>query len=159
MNNSIKKTVTDNLGGLNHIRFVPARLVNSISPVYNGAIHLAVELKANAAWYELPYSIETLGFKDEQQESEHGAYYTKQITAIVPQHNDEKNNFLSVMDNERFIVDCLDNNGKRRLVGTIAEPMQLKKMADTKNNVAGRNEYQLTFTGTGTQLSPFYYPE
>lgn len=156
MKNKIDFENTDNLGGVNTLKFIPVAGVASIAPVLGGAIHTGVVLNDNYAWYELPFTLETMGFKDEGQPSENGTFYNKQIVGIVPKHNAEKINFLSNTDNVKFIVDCLDNNGIRRLVGTVAEPLILIVSADTKTSVAGRNEYLLTFTGSGTALSPVY---
>lgn len=154
--NDIEKTVTDNIGGANKLRFVPVSGIASIPSIYAGAIQSTVVLKAGYRWYDCYCTLGSLYYKDEQQDGEHGVSFKKEVGGSVPRPTDDLIEVFSTMDNGRFVLDVTDNNGHRRLIGTVEEPMYFKRMADTKAAPADKNEYRLLFSGAGTTESPGY---
>lgn len=156
MENDIKKIEGDNLGGIYSFKFIPVTDVQSIPSTLNGAIHNEVNIKTNTRWYEGYCTIETMNFSDNQEDSDHGAFHTKEFLGIVPKDRPELIDLFNGMKNKRFILDLVDNNGTRKLVGTVEEPLNFSSGFDTKANIAGRNEYKISFKGQGVAKSPIY---
>lgn len=156
MKKDIDRFENDNLGGINSFKIIEAKHIIGWPPVYAGCIHTAPIIAPGAAWRTIYCTEGTMQLKDDQQPSDHGAYHTKEFSGNTPKDRPEVLELLNHLKDEKFVLDCLDNNGQRKLVGTPSEPLTLVSSADTKNSVPGRNEYKLVFKGDGINKSPFY---
>lgn len=156
MENNIKRHSGDNLGGNYSFKFIPVGDVDEIPETFEGAVHHAVELKSNTMWFDGECTEHTMSFKDEQRESDHGSYHEKEFTGIVPKDREEMIDLFNRIKDQKFILDITDNNGTRKLVGTLTEPMYLTAGMDSKADPSGRNEYRISFKGSGIDRSPVY---
>lgn len=145
-----------NLGGNYFFKFIPVSHVESIPQAYKSEIHHAVVLKPNSRWFDFYCTKGTIDFLDEQQESKQGDFHLKTISGFVPKDRVDLKNLFDVMMNDKFIVDITDNNGVRKLVGSIDEPLTFKSKFTTGNDVNKRNGYTITFSGEGIKKSPLY---
>jgi hypothetical protein len=96
-------------------------------------------------------------YNEEKQQSPHGDYYKAKLTAFIPQDRSEVNNQLELMKNKLFIIDYTDNNGERKLVGTVENPLSFTDTMDTGANVPNRNGYTIEFSGDILKKSPTYF--
>lgn len=156
MKKDLEKFENDNIGGVNSFKFIEAKHIVSMHQPLGGAIHTAPQLAAGSAWREAYCTLGTMYLKEESQKSEHGTYHNKEFGGIVPKDRPEVLELLDFLKDEKFVIDCIDNNGQRKLVGTPDEPLSLETGHDTKPDVSGRNEYKIVFKGEGVNKSPFY---
>lgn len=158
MSNDIEKHHGDNLGGVNSFKFAFANSVDTIPPIIDGSIHHAVTLLTSppSRWFDGYCTEGTMQLKETAKDSEHGEYQEKEFTGIVPKGRPELIDLFNSMADQLFIIDAIDNNGIRRLIGNKEEPLKLKVDFDTKADVPQRNEYRISFKGTGVKKSPQY---
>jgi hypothetical protein len=152
----IEKFEGENLGGVFRFRFLPVEEVNEIPETLEGAVHHEVDVLPGGRWRDGYCTAYTMSFKDEQVESEQGSYHQKEFSGLVPKERPELVDLFNSMRDRKFILDVFDNNGTRRLVGTVDEPMYCVVASDSKNAVAERNEHKVVFRGVGVLRSPFY---
>lgn len=154
--NDINKFTDDNLGGVMLFKFIPVDDVQEIPTAINNMIASAVVLKPATRWYEFYGTIGTIEFNEDQSDSEAGSYFKKSLKAITPKNRTDVDLIFGEMKNRRFILDVLDNNGIRKIVGTIQEGLKFTSKASTKGEATQRNEYVIEFTGDGENKSPTY---
>jgi len=152
----INKFTDDNLGGIYLFKFTPADDVQSISEPIDGFITKEISLKPDARWFDFYGTEGTMQFSEEDANSNDGALYNKKLTAITPKQRTELDQLFYKMRNRRFILDVIDNNGLRKIVGSIEEPLKFSNKGDTKNQASGRNEYAIEFACQSTFKSYTY---
>jgi hypothetical protein len=156
MINEIKKHENDNLGSVVELKFLPIEAVETMPIAVNGAVHAPVVLKQNFAWINCYCSPNTISFKEDAADSEHGTYYKKKLSGKTPKDRSEVIDSFSKMDNGKFILLYKDANGTLKLIGSPDEPIYFKNSFSTKEDVAQRNEYDINFEGDGLLKSPVY---
>lgn len=156
MQNDIIRQVSDNIGSVIAFEFLEIKGVSVIPPTVRATIWNAVELVDGYRWQKGYGTEGTMSFKDEPANSENGGYHKKIFSANVPKDRPEINDLFNSMQNKKFILQIMDANGLKKLIGTIDEPLTFKSGYDTKANFQGRAEYQISFEGEGVDKSPFY---
>jgi hypothetical protein len=155
--NDINKHCEDNLGGLNSFKFIPTTEVNSIVDAINGKVCEPLVVANLGRWYDCYATEGTIKFSEELQDSKHGDFFQLKLTAFVPKGRTDVSDQLEKMKNKNFIIDCLDNNERRVLVGTKEKPMRFKYSYDTGSGVPNRNGYTLEFYGVSIKNTPTYF--
>lgn len=155
--NDILKHCEDNIGGVYLFRIVLSSDVIGIAERFNGKVCEPVTLKAGARWYDFYGTEGTMDLKEDQQENDHGSYFKIKLVASVPKIRTSIDETFEDMKNKKFIVDCIDNNGHRKLLGTISEPLQFKYSAGTGVGAPNKNGYSVEFYGDVVKNSPTYY--
>lgn len=153
----INKHCEDNLGGIFLLRFIPSNDIETIVEPIDGRVTEPVVLKENTRWYEFYATPETIKFDEDQQQSPHGDYFKIKLTGNTPKDRAEVISTLNEMKNKTFILDYIDNNGTRKLVGTITEPIKFKHTSTTGNTVPSKNGTSFEFYGDVIDKSPEYY--
>lgn len=156
MINDITRHENDNLGGVNSFEFILAEAVNQLPEVFEGAIHNEIELNDNYRWYKMYCTEFTMGLKEQQQDSDHGASFKKIFVGKIPKDRTEVTDILNLLKNRPLILCLTYNNGCKKIVGSPDEPMYFKGNLDTKTDITGRNEHDVVFEGEGVDKSPFY---
>ena len=155
--NDINKHCEDNLGGVYFFRFIPKTDVSSISEPINGKVCEPVALIPGARWFDFYGTEGTKSLKEDQQQSDQGDYFRIKLSGSTPKVRTDVSNTLFDMKDQEFIVDCIDNNGHRKLLGTIKEPLRFSFVSDTGNAAQNKNAYAFEFTADLSKLSPTYY--
>jgi hypothetical protein len=153
----INKHCADNLGGIFLLRYIPKDDVESIVEPINGRVTEPVVLKANKRWFEFYATPETLKFNEEQQESPQGDYFKIKLTGATPKDRADIISAFNKMKKPSFIIDYTDNNGLRKLVGTITEPLRFKHSSTTGDKAPSKNGHSFEFFGDVIDKSPEYY--
>jgi hypothetical protein len=156
MLNDITRHSSDNLGGVNAFKFVPAKGVNPLPASLNGAIHHELTLKDGYRWYTGYCTEFTMNYKESPVQSEHGLAYKKTFSGKVPNDRSDLTWLFDEMKDQGFILDITDNNGQRKIVGNPDEPVYFVSTLDTKAEMAQRNEHEIVFEGEGIDKAPFY---
>jgi hypothetical protein len=155
--NDINKHCDDNLGGVYLLRFIPKTDVSSIALPIKGRVCEPVVLNAGACWYEFYGTEGTKNLKEDQQPSEHGDFFKLKLSGSTPKIRTSISDTLNEMKDKEFIIDCIDNNGHRRLLGTINEPLRFQFTSDTGNSAPNKNAYTFEFYGDVSKSPPTYY--
>lgn len=146
----------DNIGGSNALKFAYVDDVESIPDAVMQTVDMAIVMKAGKRFYDLPFTLETLGFTDTQADSENGALYDKSVNGFCPCDVTMNAGVFNYMENSRFILVIDDNNGLRRIVGTVAEPLQFKADRVSPPTTVETPGYNFSFYGQGTQQAYIY---
>lgn len=155
--NDINKHCSDNIGGVYLLKFIPKTDVSSIPATINGKVCEPVILNSGARWYEFYGTEGTKSLKEDQQPSEHGDYFKLKLAGSTPKIRTDVSDIFNEMKDQEFIIDCTDNNGNRRLLGTINEPLRFQFTSDTGNGAANKNAYTFEFYGDVSKVPPTYY--
>ncbi len=153
----IIKHQNDNLGGIFSLKVIPVEDITSIPETAEGVIHHAIITANNGRWLDFYATEYTLDYKEEQQSSEQGDYFSKVLTGKVPKNRPLLVDQFNQFKNRRFVLLIKYNNGTTILVGNIDEPLTFKSTHTSKAEFTARNETDFTFTGKGIDKSPFYY--
>lgn len=146
----------DNIGGSNALKFAYVDDVESIPDAIMQTVDQAIVMKTGKRFYDLPFTIETLGFTDTQSDSENGAMYEKSVKGFCPCDVSTNAAAFNYMENSRFILVVNDNNGLRRIIGTVAEPLQFKADRVSPAVTAETPGYNFSFYGQGAQQAYIY---
>jgi hypothetical protein len=155
--NDINKHCDENVGGILHFNFIPVRDVLSIVEPIKQRITEPITLKPGTRWFEFYATRGTINFDENQQESPHGDYYKAKFTGLVPKGRTEIEDTFNKMKNKNFILDYTDNNGHRRLVGTVSNPLRFKSDYSTGNDAKNKNGHSFEFFGNIIDKSPTYF--
>ncbi len=148
----------DNLGGLNNIEFALVDDIASIPDANGMLIATGIVMKAGAGkrFYCAPLTLESKGFTETGNDSSNGTSYSKQVAGFCPADVSENAGLFEQMENARFVLIVKDSNDRKRVVGTIEEPLQFKIDRNTQTNIDGNAGVNITWFGDGKGQSPFY---
>lgn len=153
----INKHCGDNLGGITSFNFIEVKDINTIAEPIDNKVCEPVVLQALARWLGCYATEGTIKYTEEKQQSQHGDYYKVKLTAFIPQDRSEVNNQLELMKNKLFLIDYTDNNGYRKLIGTVQYPLRFTDSLDTGSTAANRNGYTIEFFGDLLKKAPTYF--
>lgn len=156
MTDVIPLNENDNIGGLETIDFALVTDVASIPDAVESLVPTGIIMNTGKRFYSAPFTLETGGFTETPSDSEHGTSYDKQVTGFCACDCNQNAALFEEMENARFIVKIKDNNGNKRLVGTIAEPLQFKVDRSSQQTTGETPGATITFYGKGVRQSPFY---
>lgn len=152
----ILKHTGDNVGGNYRLRIAYVEKVQEVPATVDGAIHHDVVMKAGGRWFDIYCSEGSIDFKDAQAESDHGGFFNKTVSGFIPKDRADVVEFVEALKNRPVIIDLIDNNEVRKLVGTLEEPMYFTASFESKDQTAGRAGTSITFTGACIKRSPIY---
>lgn len=146
----------ENMGGLSTFNIVPSYSASPL-PYYLGSkLTQPVVLKAGAMWTKGVSLLKSLKFEESTKETDAGTLYEYTIGGIYPGNSPEVAELFDEMKNKTFLLDIIDNNNQRRLIGTPSNPVKFKFVFSTKDQPSGRPEYSFTFTNSTPIQAPFY---
>lgn len=156
MKDIISLNENDNMGGLETIEFALVADVASIPDSVEAQVPTGIVMNTGKRFFRAPITLETGNFTETANDSEHGTSYTKSVSGFCPCDCNDNADTFEQMENARFIITAKDSNGKKRIVGTIAEPMQFKIDRSTQQTTGDTPGVTITFYGNGLRQSPFY---
>ncbi len=158
---NIDQFIGDNIGGLESFLFIPVDDAISIARPVNHIIQEAVVINVagGAQWFTAYITQGTLFYKEDKNKTVHGNPYNRSLVGFVPKDTEELAELFDEMGDVRFLIDCLDNNGKRKLVGSLDSPLVFASLMSSGEAPEGRNGHQLTFSGNASHKAYFYDPD
>jgi hypothetical protein len=155
--NDINKFCNDNLGGVNSFKFIPDTDILAMPTNINNSFLEPVFINNGARWYNCYATQDTIRYTEEKEKSKHGDFFSIKFVAFIPKDTDELSNNLESMNNKNFVIDYIDNNGNRKLIGSKENPLQFKYSLDTGSSMPNRNGYQIEFTAQSIHKMPTYF--
>lgn len=135
----------NNIGGLYRIRFVP---VAGITPTLATG---TPNFRDGFRFYTAYGTESTRLYEERQSTSDNGPIWDLTVSAFLPGDNPERRTQLAEMVRHRFIIQCEDNNGLLRQVGSYDQPLELSYQFVTGKAVSDLRGYALTFRGSLSQ--------
>lgn len=145
----------DNIGGIETIEFALVTDVLSIPDAAGMQLPTGVVMNTGKRFYKAPITLESANFTETGSDSEHGTSYTKAISGFCPCDCNENAGLFDEMENARFILRVKDNNGRKRIIGTIAEPLQFAIDRSTQQTTGETPGVSIKFFGNGVKQSSF----
>jgi hypothetical protein len=146
----------DNTGSLTTIHFVPVEDVLSIPAPVDYTVSDPVVMAVDKNWYTAEVTQDTPGFSEKEFKGKEGSGLNVLVEAFIPGHNPTITSILNGMRYRRFLLIVKDQEGQKRLLGSLKNPMRFKWEFDTGNKAASLKGYKITFYQTA-KVSPYFY--
>ena len=156
----IDQFVGDNIGGLEEFQFIPVTDIISIPRPVDHVINKSVVIddSSGAKWLNAYVTEGSLGYTETKSKTQHGTPYKRKLVGFVPKDSEALANQFDGMEGSKFVLIYDDNNGKKKLIGSIDSPLEFTADLDTKEDASGRNGHTISFTGNGPHKAYFYNP-
>lgn len=147
----------NNLAGLTLIEFVPIENVASIDPPKDFELLSSgdIDLTDVDDYYQMYGTIETMEAGYEQVSGEHGESYSLRVAAFIPKLTWANDYNFEQMRDQKFIVIANDQEGARRLFGSVDSPMYFSISASSGASITDRAGTNITFYGASDHV-PWY---
>lgn len=149
-----KKPMT-NLSGLLSFEFIPVYLVSAYPTIVDGIATSALSVVAGATIFTGYATADSLGFNENQKESEQGEYYEQNVFGFTPGNKPELTILMQNMAKSGFYVITKDPQGVKRLIGY---GQNLKFSSDYSSGVNRTDQkgYKFSFSGLSLFRAPVY---
>jgi hypothetical protein len=144
-----------NLGSVLQFEFLPVTMVEDVV-ILNGVIQSVVLPRDVKFWFKGYGPLESMRFNEPDADSGNGIKYMPVFSCNVPKDEDKNTGLFDEMRNQRFLVRYKDANGLKKLIGEFPRGLKFSSMLDTKQTVAGRNEYSIKFFGETAHRAMIY---
>lgn len=145
-----------NMGGLCKIRILDVSTLSSMPDPINGVI--TTEVGDANDWDEFIVQ-QQQSEVSENEMSAGGKMYAMKLVANIRKQSSAKSHLLYGLTKKRFLVDFTDQNGARRIAGTIDEGVSVHiPRNETRRQAKEPNEYQVEFRAVRRFPIPFYSP-
>lgn len=148
----------NNIAGLFKIRCAPvAGILTLPLPAPAGPIQVSTgpTFAQGYAWYTIYGTEGTKDYSEEQQMTDNGPVWAVKLSLFLPGDSADNRGSLLEMTHHRFVVECQDNLGLWRRVGTKEQNLELSYRFGTDAAAGGRRGNWLTFSGQLTAPAPF----
>lgn len=150
-----------NIGGVAYFWFAPIEKVQSIPDVNSTlkAISAPVTWKDGGTFLSGYSTIEKQSLSIRSSFGSNGRSFDVELSGFWPGHDESMSELLDLMNGQQFIVLAEDNEAKRRLLGTLDEPMifSFGEWGAGTANSGGRG-YKFSFSRKMSYNPPFYLP-
>lgn len=145
-----------NLGGICEINILDVGNLSSMPIPINGIINGSVGNSED--WENLPVQ-DQVSELTETEIAGGNSMYRLSLTANIRKQASAKTHLLYELSKKRFLVDFKDQNGARRLAGTMDEGVSMRLIRnETRRQAKETNEYQIEFMAVRRFPIPFYSP-
>ena len=145
-----------NFAGLLVIEFLPTSNVSEIPAAADLLVEDEIELTGINRFFRMYATLETTRLTYNQQSTEHGMMYDVNVTAFIPKLKIENDWNFEQLKEQQLILICNDENGKRRIVGSVLAGATLLIDADTGASFTNRNGTSVRFNWQSDHI-PYYY--
>lgn len=144
-----------NYAGNYLIRCAAVAFVKSLPPVVTpGSVSGSLVFHTGFSWQNVYGTEETKEYEEKPDETDDGTIWNVQISCFLPGDSAQLRFTLDQMVRHRFIVECEDNVGLRRRVGTKVENLSFAYSFGVDPQMSGRRGYKLSWSGKLTSPPP-----
>lgn len=144
----MKRYEGKNLGGIKSILLAELSKVTvpaGENPGFSGLV-----LSAGADWTEVPFTLESAFWSENEKREFSGIFYEKQLEFSIPALREEICSHFSEFKGRRLLALVTDMNDHTRLL----YPLVLETMLNVPAAVAGYNGYRFLLTGKAALSAP-----
>lgn len=149
-------TGEENISGLTSLQFIPVSFVQSIPRPWKDEVNTAVSLVPGKQFFRLAFTRETASFNCPNEESVNGSVHKLSISLTVPKMKMATSANFTEMKDDLFIVIATDNNGNKRLCGTLEAPLRFNYTEFSQSEFGKRGGYTVTFFRDLSASPPYY---
>lgn len=143
------------VGGIDSIQCIPILGLKSFPPILNLQVaEMEIAFFPNYAWIDLPIISESAIYEENESETDHGALYQKDLTALLPADLLANRLALLKLRHLDLLVKYKDHMGDHKLLNSPYEPLRLSVSFRTET-YGGQLGFSLKFQGQHTQASSF----
>ncbi len=133
-----------NPGGILSFSFVPVEDVTEMVVDNFNFILRSISLRPGATWLKGYSTFEKLKVEQDVVESDHGPIYKPYVSGFHPGYNYLLEKIFNHMTG-RFIVDVIDNNGERYVLGTIENGVHFSWQYSSGDQIRKLNGFSYRF--------------
>jgi len=139
MSDFLKKYDYDftNLGGLKDVQLIPISVITSFGEIINGRIY-SIIINGDLI---VPAIISNKS-KFTEEKTAKSAFLYKMEFACSKDSLSLRNDF-EILDNEKYVIVCSDNNGIKRILGSLLNPIIILTKLDKGENPSNLNYYNV----------------
>jgi len=152
MNDLTDNIPNDNLSGVRSFRFIPVVDVAFIPDAISSLITGPLILKTAKRWYNGYVIQKTSNYFADSGDGPNGPFYKFSFEGYNPRISQAGSENLTEMIRYRFLLDLIDNNGNRRLVGNLKNGLSFHNKETPGVQGTGLNSYFIGFTGEQTNI-------
>jgi hypothetical protein len=134
----------DNLSGVRRILVVRAADVSEYPESYEGIAQSEIAFTSGRDWVAWAATYTTAGFFRKSEDSMEGVSGGKELSFIIPRHEQDITRMLHKAERDEFIVLVEDFNGQRYLFGSKSKPVRFS-FDQTTGSGRDRNQYACRF--------------
>lgn len=143
------------VGGIDSIQCLPILGVKSFPSIFDLQVaEMEIAFYSNYAWIDLPIITESASYEERESETDHGALYQKDLSALLPADLLANRQALLKLRHIDLLVKYRDHMGNHKLLNTPSEPLRLTVSFKTET-YGGQLGISLKFQGQHTQPSLF----
>lgn len=152
--NDFPQPQTNHMAGMADFQFIEVEGIAAIPVALNQTITEPITPKAGYSLATGYSSIDELEYDEKSKQSEDGQYFDARLKGFAPDSPAMIQTF-SKMDGRRFVVLVIDNDGLKRLAGSIEQPLTFTADFETQT-VSGQKGHSYEFTGAIIKRAPIY---
>ncbi len=146
----------ESMGGNQTFLFAPTKTILSMPDVIDNSIISEISFLSGCGFLEGKYIPGTLDFSEKSVPSQGGDYFSTVVSGMVPKLTKEYLNLFTQMLKQRFMLNVVDNNGSKRIVGSIRAGAKFSFEQASSTTPAGASGFKFQFTLDSPVPSPFY---
>lgn len=154
--NSILPLENENVSGVNYIEFIPAAHIATLPDSWESEVNTFISVVFGKQFFELYATEQTLQFKCSEDKSSPGSVHKLTVSGFTPKAGLDREKIFAEMRESKLIVVCYDNNGNKRLCGTLTNPLHFTYSEDTLAEYGGRQGYAWSFFADLEEPPPYY---
>lgn len=146
---AVKRYLGENYGSLISIEYAPTWQFLRFKPGADGKISAAdIEFYSGYTWQNIYCTQDTMGHRQQQASDVNGDPYTQSVVGFIPGDEDHIEQPLADLHGrQRYLLRITRPNGVRKIVGTIAEPLEITLDSNSQTTIPGRAGTAITFNG------------
>ena len=146
-----------NFAGNTHIKCVPVEWVEDypefVSEEHN--YQNAITLKAGKQWLVVPCAVDSIDFKEDENESAQGKLMLSSISGFIPQDTPQVTSVTNSMRAKNWVVVIQYKTGEAKTIGTPITPARFTSSFKNDGKLSGSKGYAIKFTSASSIKSFF----
>lgn len=135
----------DNLGGILTIIVMRADEVESMGDPVDGSVYGDIVMKAGKSPVTWAVTTESARSQSASRTSREGPTKSNKLPFVIPKDRPELQSMLAKAEDDNFIVQYCDSNGKQKVFGTLDAPVRFSYDHDTGASFSNLNSYDCRF--------------
>lgn len=157
MNSIVITDGRDNVPGMAKLNFVPVHKVSEIPDDESSIVVDPIDLTGDTEWLTLDFAPGKLIYDAKGKDGSSGPFFDLEVSGFHPAIDPIKTNNLRLMLGSQFIIVAYDQNGYKRIVGSIDSPAEFI-FSETSATFMGTQVagYHIKFSTQATLPALFY---
>lgn len=143
-----------NTAGVYLLRFGLLATISSMPYPSGGSVTGSISFQDGSRWYNVYGSDYSKTYDEERQLTDNGPVYTVTVGCFFPGDSAAVRSQLDWMGFHRFLLECEDNEGLLRRIGSPQEGLTFAYTYSSGNQPGDRRGYTLKWTGQFSAIPP-----